>query len=337
MRIVTLNSYTYLYIKYLKISLLLFILLLGLIYIKNNKNINVYSSINNKFKLNYNFKFAIIQRNIKFSTRGLMAYYYINMGCIIEYIYQGFIPILDLSTHPNIFNGFNNKSNKNPWEIFFYQPFGYSLENVIKKAKNIAYFYCERSKLGPHFNIFNNNILINYWQYIAKTYIPIKEEFINEANKKYIYLFNRSKNVLGVLIRGTDYIACKPFGHPKQPTPQMVFEDIKEMDNKNNYDYFFLTTEDDLIREKFIKKLGKKLKYIRSDKKINYDYNKKKLLAYNNNLKGNISYMKIYIINIIILSKCIDIITSRTGGSLVALLLSKGFRNIKIYYLGFYK
>ena len=334
MRNFTLNSPTYLNVKFLKISILL---LLSLIDIKNNKNINIYSSINNKFKLKYNFKFAIIQRNIKISTRGLMAYYFINMGCVIEYIYQGFIPIIDLSSHPNIFNGFNNKSNKNPWEIFFYQPFGYSLENVIKNAKNIAYFYCERSKLGPHFNIFNNIILINYWKYIAKTYIPIKEEFINEASKKYFYLLHRSKNVLGVLVRGTDYISYKPIGHPIQPSPEMVFEDIKKMDNKNNYDYIFLTTEDDLIREKFIKKLGKKLKYIRSEMNINYDYNKKKLLANNNNLKGNISFMKIYLINIIILSKCQDIITSRTGGSLVALLLTKGFRNIKIYYLGFYK
>lgn len=47
--------------------------------------------------------------------------------------------------------------------------------------------------------------------------------------------------------------------------------------------------------------------------------------------------MKIYLINIIILSKCLDIITSKTAGSLVAFILSKGFRNIKVYDLGCYK
>jgi hypothetical protein len=47
--------------------------------------------------------------------------------------------------------------------------------------------------------------------------------------------------------------------------------------------------------------------------------------------------MKIYLINIIILSKCLDIIASRTAGSIVAFILTNGFRNIKIYNLGYYK
>ena len=145
------------------------------------------------------------------------------------------------------------------------------------------------------------------------------------------------RNILGVLIRGTDYVSKRPRNHPKQPTPKMVFKDIEKMDKKNKYDWIFITTEDDLIREKFINNYGKKLKYIRSKININYDYKKKELLYYNKNINGNFSYMKIYLINILILSKCLDIITSKTGGSLVAFILSKGFRNKKVYNLGNYK
>jgi hypothetical protein len=47
--------------------------------------------------------------------------------------------------------------------------------------------------------------------------------------------------------------------------------------------------------------------------------------------------MKTYLINIIILSKCIDIITSKTAGAIVAFILTNGFRNKKIYDLGYYK
>ena len=61
------------------------------------------------------------------------------------------------------------------------------------------------------------------------------------------------------------------------------------------------------------------------------------VLAYNINIKGNLEYMKIYLINIIILSKCLDIIASRTAGTIVTFILTKGFRNIKIYNLGNYK
>ena len=267
-----------------------------------------------------------------------MAYYFINLGCAIDYIHKGYIPLIDLISHKNIFNGFNTTKNQdNPWEIFFQQPFDFKLKDVIIKAKNIKYVFCEKGTLGPHFNTFDSRILTHYWHNIAKIYIPIKQEFINEARIKSKYLFKGSNNILGLLIRGTDYIACKPHGHPIQPNPKTVYKDIINFDNKYKYDYYFLTTEDEIIREKFINKFGKKIKYIKSKVNLNYNYKKKKLLAFNYNIKGNISFMKIYLINIIILSKSLDLIMSKTGGSLSALIIGKGFRNIKVYNIGWYK
>ena len=55
------------------------------------------------------------------------------------------------------------------------------------------------------------------------------------------------------------------------------------------------------------------------------------------NINGNLKYMKIYLFNIIILSKCIDIISARTSGSMGIFILSNGFRNAKVYYLGTYR
>ena len=46
--------------------------------------------------------------------------------------------------------------------------------------------------------------------------------------------------------------------------------------------------------------------------------------------------MKIYLINIILLSKCRDIIVSRTSGSIGAFILTDGFRYNKVYNLGLY-
>ena len=53
-------------------------------------------------------------------------------------------------------------------------------------------------------------------------------------------------------MRGTDYLAIKPKNHPISPDSEMVFHDIKNMDNKNKYNFIFLATEDDIIREKMI-------------------------------------------------------------------------------------
>lgn len=178
---------------------------------------------------------------------------------------------------------------------------------------------------------------MDFWHNMAYKYIPIKKEIINDANNIMKEKFKNSKNILGVLLRGTDYTASKPKNHCIPPKTEIVFRDIKEMNKKNKYDLIFLTTEDDLIRNKFINEFGDKLKYIKSNKNIKYNYKKKYFLAYNKNINGDLYFMKIYLINIIILSKCNDIICARTGGSIGAFILTEGFKNKKVYYLGRYK
>ena len=80
------------------------------------------------------------------------------------------------------------------------------------------------------------------------------------------------------------------------------------------------------------------MKYLETNLSFGYDYKcGKARLAYNKNINGNINFMKNYLINIIILSKCIDIICGRTNGSVMAFIITKGFRNIKAYNLGSYK
>ena len=209
---------------------------------------------------------------------GLFGFYVAYIGCLNILINNGYIPILDLSSFPNIFNSFNpNNSRENPWELFFSQPFEYKLKNIKKYGKKIKYIICNNPKNRPGTNIYKNKLSLNFWRNIAKKYIPIKKEIIKESEYIMNNLFKGSKNVLGVLIRGTDYIAMRPKGHPIQPSPKIVIEDIKKWTKKNNYDWIFMTTEDDLIRNKFILEIGKKLKYIKSKsnkENENSNYNK---------------------------------------------------------------
>ena len=257
---------------------------------------------------------------------------------LIYIIKKGYIPILDLSSFPNIFNRFNTNSvNENPWELFFNQPYGYQLKNIKKYAKYIKYINCYPKERPDTSNIFRNNSILKFWHNIAQKFTPIKNEIINEANRIKKNMFKGSSNILGILLRGTDYIYRKPKYHPVQPNPEIVIKDTKLFDEKYNYDYIFITTEDDLIREKFIKEFRIKLKFIIANKSIKYSYKEKQFLGFNKNINGNMNYTKVYLINIIILSKCLDIICSRTGGSIGAFIFSKGFRNAKIYFLGRYK
>lgn len=299
------------------------------------RNINDFKQKNNS-KINnyYNLTFAIIKCE-RFSETGLFCLFKFYLYSLIKYLNNGFIPIIDLSSFPNIYNGFNNETCKtNPWELFFYQPFGYTLEEVKKHAKTIHYFECDFPKHLNHRDFYLNKFLIDFYHNIAIKYIPIKDNIIKEANMISKKLFKGSNNILGILQRGTDYISLKPRNHPIPPKNEIFFKDIKLMDKKYKYDYFFLSTEDDIIRDKFIKKFKNKIKIIRRNKNIKYNY--KSLLAHNIYIKGNIDFAKNYLINIIILSNSKDIICTRTNGAIGAFILSNGFRNIKIYFLGEY-
>ena len=147
-------------------------------------------------------------------------------------------------------------------------------------------------------------------------------------------LFKNSENVLGIFVRGTDFLALRPSNHAIQPEPEVVMNDVDKFDQENNYDYYFLSTEDNIIRNKFINRYRDKLKYLKTNH--TFRYNNTKVLAYNEEVNGNLEFMKVYLINTVIISKCIDIICGRTNGSVFIFIITKGFRNIKVYNYGRY-
>ena len=152
---------------------------------------------------------------------------------------------------------------------------------------------------------------------------------MNEANDIMKKFFGNSKNILGVKMRGTDYTNLKPRGHSVQPTVEQVITDVKIFDKEYKYDYIFFATEDETIRDKFIPEFGDKVKFI-------YPKDYKNVTKYNERVNRHLSYVKNYVLNIVILSKCLDIITSKTSGTAGVFIMSEGFRHIKVYELGRY-
>ena len=139
-----------------------------------NNSVKNYSNNNRGYKKS---KFAILSRK-SCPSCGLFSDFNVHLGCIYQYLELGYIPIIDLSSFENIFNGFKlNKSKSNPWEIFVYQPFNYTLNNVKQKGKKIKYFECETTYM-PTGEIFNNSILSNYWNNFEKKYMPIRFEIL---------------------------------------------------------------------------------------------------------------------------------------------------------------
>ena len=101
------------------------------------------------------------------------------------------------------------------------------------------------------------------------------------------------------------------------------------MDAKHKYDWIYIATEDDSIRNNFINNFGEKLKMIQ---KTNIFYHRG-YIGDNENVHG-IEFQKMYLISMIILSKCIDIVAARCSGAMGAFIFSEGFRESIVYFLG---
>ena len=246
---------------------------------------------------------------------------------------EGYVPIIDIKSYPNVFNGFNTSKN-NYWETFFEQPFDYTLEEVLQNGKNIVNITFDDCQPRPDFLIFYNSPIRNFWYNFANKYLRIKKELIDLSKKIEYKLFKNSKNILGVLTRGTDYLSLRPKGHPIPPNISDLIKDVKEMDDKYKYDYIFFTTEDETFRDKFASSFSKKVKQLRPKKRIDYDYLKKDFINKNINIQGSEEFNKIYLLNIIILSDCLDLITARCSATTGLFVLTTGYRHIKIYELG---
>ena len=237
----------------LKISFALIFLIYILIFNKW-KDYNKYRALNVQKKNNYTSKKFAILRRLECPICGLFSFYMVNLGCVNYYLSLGYVPIIDLQTFPNMYNG-GNISIYNPWELFFYQAYNYTLEEVKKYSTNITYFNCVANNIyRPNvFNIYYDNNTLTFWHNFALKYMPLKIEMIKEAEIKMKEFFGASKNILGVLTRGTDYIYLKPKKHSIPPTVEQVISDTKAMDKLNRYDFIFFSTEDEIIKQKFKK------------------------------------------------------------------------------------
>ena len=324
--------------KYRKKFLIIFLLAINEIfisYIGNNK-IEYGITLEEKKKEYLTKRFAIvIKRECRFC--GFFSFYLIYLGCLKKYLSQGYIPIIDLQSYSNVYNR-KKRLKYNPWELFFYQPYNYTLEEVKKYAKNITYMNCTSKFHRPsELKIYYQPSSIAFWHNFQEKYMPVKKEIMQEVTIIMKKLFNNSKNILGVKLRGTDFLSLKPKGHAIPPNIEQVIFDVKVMDAKYKYDFIFFSTEDESIKKRFIPEFGKKIKLNNPKEVIKYDNTDKYYINLNEKINGNLDYIKNYLINILILSKCLDLVTSRGCGPAGIFILTKGYRNTKVYDLGIYK
>lgn len=106
----------------------------------------------------------------------------------------------------------------------------------------------------------------------------LKDGFLQEM-KEYTDAVFAGKKMLGVLSRGTDYIASGLFGKQSHATCEQMFPMIREWLEKYHYDGIFLATEDEDILNKMLAEFGEKIRIVSQDRFRVSDFKDVKLIA----------------------------------------------------------
>lgn len=268
---------------------------------------------------------------------GLFSYVITNLGNISKVLKQGKIPVIDMQTYSNAYLEEKDKGKKNAWEFFFEQPCGVSLEDIkgeqVEELTSVT-----RNRPNDSMSFFLNEKKRKYWQELSKKYLRLNKETekIIASKEQQIFGKNKKERILGILCRGTDYVALKPFRHPVQPTPDEVIEKAKEVMKRQNCDKIFLATEDEEILKKFQKEFKDKLLY--NDQKRFRNTDTKYLADIHFNRKND-AYLKgiEYLTTIVLLSRCDCFIAGRTSGTIGVMLFTDGFDYMYFWDKGRYK
>lgn len=266
-----------------------------------------------RFSGEYEDKVFFVIR-VRYDDCGVMAYFRYVLCKIAYAVSQGYIPVVDMQNGKNAYLNYDEVGRDNSWEYFFDQPAGYTLEDIVQ-AKNIIF-----SSLAVNEP---DNFYCDEIYEVAKKYIRFNKEIENKIQKvTYEWEENEIQNVLGLKLRGTDYVATRPSFHAMQPTIEEfihgVDEKIKETGKK--IDLFFLATEDESIRKALSDYYGNRI-YTIDIQRLNPNetwYESDTFLS--DKKKSGIEYC----VEIGILSRCNAMIASESQGTMAAMIMNAG-------------
>lgn len=272
-------------------------------------------------------------------TEGLMSLFF-NVIKNLHYADEkNYEPIIDFENYHTQYVGNVNGIN-NAWEFYFTQPTCYSLDEVYK-SKNVILS-------GLNIQWYRSEILRKSFDDVALNqlhdYIFSKIDF-NDSVKGYVddeinRLGIHFVNALGLYLRGTDYTALKPAGHPIQPTVEQAVEIVEQFRNKYKISQIFLVTEDYEIYKR-IKEIYKELCITVSFDSFIKSYKGKKLIGHDISINeiDTSSYIRglHYLLKLILLSKCRYFVGGNTMGSWAACVFKeKQYKDKYVFDLGYY-
>ena len=162
--------------------------------------------------------YYIIRRS--WITTGLFALYKIFAAHVRYALSKGWLPVVDMQNYPNAYLPPEKLGKENSWEYYFEQPLCIGLEQAYGGENVILSTGIEVSpQLYESMPLLENrNGLLTEWRMLVKLgLLKVKPALLQEIVAVRQKLFAPTDRVLGVLLRGTDYVANRPHSHPIPP------------------------------------------------------------------------------------------------------------------------
>lgn len=267
------------------------------------------------------------------SKVGLFSLVMTTLGYIKYALDQGYIPVVDMCNEDNTYMQEDRKGNV--WEYYFEQPCGYTLKDIGRsKHVIIGNGLIDGSVHFPHDDIAYDEASLAEWKVIADKYLIVKDEILQEADALKEKMFGKER-VLGVLLRGTDYVNSKPKNHPVQPTVEQAEEQIDRILMEQEFPKIYLATEDAGIYKRLLDKYGEKLVSMNVDRYVTSETENINDVSVKQSA-DKYQMGKEYLVNILLLSKCDYLLAGNAGGSQGALLFRGETDSKYIFNLGKY-
>ena len=259
------------------------------------------------------------------SGEGLLSIFSNVMARIEWADQQGYIPYVDIDQdgEASMFNRyFRVKTNLSKDEVY--------------KSKNVLFSGWNAKKAHPGWGDWMSMNDNEQKKAVFDKYIEFTDEILEKVkiHENKIPLADS----LGLFLRGTNYVNLRPFGHPVQPTLDEVKDSIDRILLENHLEKIFLVTEDERLFQRVIALYGQdKVITISNDHRYG-ETGREQILDYIRTHEDVETSNVIYLVKIILLSKCASFVGGITNGSIVANALNGDrYRQRFVFDVGLYK
>lgn len=274
-------------------------------------------------------KFLTIRR--RDSVVGLFSHFKTNLAWMKYAEDLGLVPIVDMVFVNNLYCR-HGRFEDNPWELFFRQSGGFSQLDVLEDKNVYVTGECGLDVPTSRMQDLTGPSLAR-WRGVARRHCRVADDILEEVARTERAILGEGSRVLGVLLRGTDYLAMHPARHPVQPEIKQAVADVGKVFWAGTWSHIFLVTEDSEIVQAFRQEFGDRVR-MTSQAPIRYDG--RGCLDCQKGVSGDVLRAREYLVRIIMLPRCPDVMCGRTAGSWGAAILSKGFDSAFYWNLGEY-